>query len=129
MPAYRSEAEAEIRTVVVDPLRQMRPTARIMHEVNVSSFGNRIDVLAVDHAEIISVEIKSSKDKIDRLAAQIEGMKRCSHHVIAALHEKHLVERATNKWNAEYERDGVYYFRGNPECVAGYSQHQSVWVM
>lgn len=88
MPAYRSEAEREIRDAVVARLRQIRPTARIMHEVNASSFGNRIDVLAVDRAEIIAVEIKSAKDKLDRLAGQSAAMKRCAHHRIAAVHEK-----------------------------------------
>lgn len=88
MPAYRSEAEGEIRTAVVARLRQVRPNARIMHEVNASSFGNRIDVLAVDRAEIIAVEIKSERDKLDRLKDQISAMKGCAHHVIAAVHEK-----------------------------------------
>jgi hypothetical protein len=88
MPAYRSDAEREIRDAVVSRLRQIRPSARIMHEVNASGFGNRIDVLAVDHSEIIAVEIKSAKDKLDRLANQAAAMKRCAHHRIAAVHEK-----------------------------------------
>lgn len=88
MPAYRSDAEREIRDAVVARLRWIRPGARIMHEVNASGFGNRIDVLAVDRAEIIAVEIKSAKDKLDRLAAQSAAMKGCAHHRIAAVHEK-----------------------------------------
>jgi hypothetical protein len=88
MPAYRSDAEGEIRAAVVAQLRKIRPGARIMHEVNASSFGNRIDVLAVDRAEIIAVEIKSAKDKLDRLKDQAAAMKGCAHHVVAAVHEK-----------------------------------------
>jgi hypothetical protein len=88
MPAYRSDAEREIRDAVVARLRLLRPSARIMHEVNASGFGNRIDVLAVDLAEIIAVEIKSAKDKLDRLPAQSAAMKGCAHHSIAAVHEK-----------------------------------------
>lgn len=88
MPAYRSSAEAEIREAVVARLRQVRPNARIMHEVNASSFGNRIDVLAVDRAEIIAVEIKSERDKLDRLKDQVRAMAGCAHHVIGAVHEK-----------------------------------------
>ena len=92
MPAYRSSAEAEVRDAVVARLRQARPQARIIHEINVAGTGsNRIDVLAVDRAEIIAVEVKSMKDKLDRLPDQINAMRSVSHHVIAALHEKHLV--------------------------------------
>ena len=34
MPAYRSSAEAEVRDAVVARLREIRPDARIMHEIN-----------------------------------------------------------------------------------------------
>lgn len=91
MPAYRSAAEAEVRDAVVARIRQHRPNARIIHEINASDFGNRIDVLCVDTAEIIAVEVKSAKDKLDRLPAQIKAMRGAAHHVIAALHEKFLV--------------------------------------
>lgn len=117
MPAYRSEAEAEVREAVVAFLRKHRPQARIMHEVNACSFGNRIDVLAVSPAEIVAAEIKSEKDKLDRLPAQAEAMNGCAHHVIVALHEKFLVEKTTNKHAAEYERDGVHYRSALPEIV------------
>jgi hypothetical protein len=115
MPAYRSEAEGEVRSAVVDRLRALRPNARIMHEVNAGSFGNRIDVLAVDRAEIIAVEIKSALDKLDRLKDQLKAMKGCAHHAIAALHEKFLVEKETNRWSSQYERNGVHYMRDLPE--------------
>lgn len=116
MPAYRSADEGEIRTAVVERLRLHRPSARIIHEVNVSSFGpNRIDVLAVDTAEIIAVEIKSKRDKLDRLPAQVEAMKGVAHHVIAAIHEKFLVEVATHEKAQHYQRDGVFYMRTLPE--------------
>lgn len=109
MPSFRSEAEAEIRTAVVAHLRQIRPEARIMHEINASQFGNRSDVLAVSRAEIIAVEIKSAKDKLDRLDKQVASMKGCAHHVVAVLHEKFYTEQVTNQWRSEYERDGQHY--------------------
>ncbi|WP_292173967.1 hypothetical protein [Mesorhizobium sp.] len=85
MPAYRSSAEADIRDAAVAKIRQRRPNARIIHEINVSSHGpNRIDVLAVDRAEIIACEVKSAKDKLDRLPAQVASMFGAAHHVIAA---------------------------------------------
>lgn len=117
MPAYRSSAEAEIRNTVVAHLRQHRPNSRIMHEVNASSFGNRIDVLAVDRAEIIAVEIKSEKDKLDRLPDQMKAMRSVAHHVRAALHEKFLSPERCNARAAHFERDGEYYLGVPPQIV------------
>ena len=92
MPSYRSSDEAEIRDAVVSQLRRIRPDARIIHEINVAGTGsNRIDIIAVDHAEIIAVEVKSKKDTLTRLPAQITAMKNVAHHVIIAVHEKFLV--------------------------------------
>lgn len=90
MPAYRSSAEGEIRAAVVDRLREMMPGCRIIHEINAASFGNRIDVLAVGEKSLAAVEIKSAKDKLDRLPDQIKAMSLVTPHVYAALHEKFL---------------------------------------
>jgi len=90
MPAYRSSAEAEIREPVVARLREIVPGCRIIHEINATGFGNRIDVLAVGKDRIAAVEIKSAKDKLDRLPAQIEAMRGVTYEVFAALHEKFL---------------------------------------
>lgn len=116
MPAYRSSDEAEIRDAVVARLRERRPNARIIHEINVSTFGpNRIDLIAVDVAEIIAVEIKSKKDKLDRLPAQVAAMKSVAHHVIVGMHEKFLVEKSTHIKARHYERDGQYFMRNLPD--------------
>jgi hypothetical protein len=126
MPAYRSPAEAEIREAVVARIRQSRPNARIIHEINVSTFGpNRMDVLAVDRAEIVAVEVKSAKDKLDRLPAQIASMKGVAHHVVAAIHEKFLVEQVTNQWAAHEERDGQFFMRTVPD---GIDHRAEIWV-
>ncbi|RID91842.1 NERD domain-containing protein [Gemmobacter lutimaris] len=90
MPAYRSDAETQIRTAVVEELRRVMPCARIIHEVNAFSFGNRIDVLAVATDRIVAVEIKSERDKLDRLERQIEAMRGIAHVTIAALHQRFL---------------------------------------
>lgn len=126
MPAYRSSAEADIREAVVARIRERRPQARIIHEINVSTYGpNRIDVLAVDKAEIIAIEIKSAKDKIDRLPAQIKAMKGCAHHVIAAIHDKFLVEQPTHEKARHYERDGEFFLRSLPD---GWNHGVEAWV-
>jgi hypothetical protein len=124
MPAYRSSAEAEIRDAVVARIRERRPQARIIHEINVSTYGpNRIDLVAVDRAEIIAVEVKSAKDKLDRLPAQMDAMRGAAHHAIAAIHEKFLVEQLTNQSAAHYERDGKFYLRAEPGGIRG-----EIWV-
>lgn len=126
MPAYRSPAEAEIRDEAVARLRECRPNARIIHEVNVSTYGpNRIDVLAVDRAEIIACEIKSAKDKLDRLPAQIAAMQGVAHHVVAAIHEKFLVEKTTHEKARHYERDGQFFLRALPD---GWQYRVNAWV-
>lgn len=90
MPAYRSTAEADIRAPVVERLREIIPGCRIIHEINAASFGNRIDVLAVGEDRIAAVEIKSAKDKLDRLPEQIKAMRSVSNMVFSALHERFL---------------------------------------
>lgn len=117
MPAYRSDAEAEIRSAAVDRLRQLRPDARIIHEICAFFGGTRIDVLAVSPSEIIAVEVKSEKDKLDRLPDQIEGMRGVAHHVITAMHEKFLVEKETNEWQAHYSRDGSFFMGDVPTAA------------
>ncbi|NKJ03109.1 NERD domain-containing protein [Rhizobium sp. SG741] len=92
MPAYRSSAEAEIRQPVVEMLRLMIPGCRIVHEINTCSFGNRIDVLAIGVDRLVAVEIKSAKDKLDRLPDQIKAMRGVTPFVFAALHEKFVVD-------------------------------------
>lgn len=80
---------------LVERLRRIRPEARIIHEIQSACQGpNRIDLIAVSRSEIIAVEIKSERDKLDRLPAQVGAMLGCAHHVIAALHERFLAEPA-----------------------------------
>lgn len=107
MPAYRSSAEAEIRRTVVEHLRAMVPGCRIIHEINAASFGNRIDVLAVGVDRLVAVEIKSSKDKLDRLPDQIKAMKGVTREVFAALHEKFLDGKSRGAFPPDAARGAV----------------------
>jgi Holliday junction resolvase-like predicted endonuclease len=98
MPAYRSPAEAEIRDAAIARLRECMSGCRIIHEINCASFGpNRIDLLAVTKDRIAAVEVKSERDELDRLPAQIGSMRGVAHFVIAALHEKFLTP-----WGSSY---------------------------
>lgn len=131
MPAYRSPAEAEIRDAVVARIRERRPMARIIHEINVSTYGpNRIDLIAVSEAEIIAVEIKSAKDKLDRLPAQIKAMRGVAHHAIAGLHEKFLVPSRWQEGHVESpaEATGATVW-AYPEANQGRSYDCQRWKM
>ena len=123
MPAYRSTDEAEIRDAAVARVRMLRPGHRIIHEINVAGTGsNRVDFIAVGQSEIIAVEVKSAKDKLDRLSAQIMAMKQVAHHVIAAVHEKFLIA-ATETW-----RSDQLMLPDMPSTGAAHPRHTHVWV-
>lgn len=92
MPAHRSEAEAEIRIPAIRRLREILPGCRIIQEINAGTWGpNRIDLLAVSETQIYAAEIKSQKDTLSRLPAQIASMNRIAHRSFSVLHEKFLV--------------------------------------
>lgn len=122
MPAYRSSAEGEIREAVVDRLRELIPGCRIIHEINAASFGNRIDVLAVGETEMAAVEIKSSKDKLDRLPDQIAAMRNVTNLVFAALHEKFLRKIGENVYPPDEARHALVWVyprierKGHVDC-------------
>jgi hypothetical protein len=84
----RSSEELEMRELVVPKLRARWPEARIVHELPLRYSTNRIDLAAICPTEIISVEIKSSRDVADRLEAQLRAFVPISSRVIVALAPK-----------------------------------------
>jgi len=74
-----------MRALIVPELRKRYPTARIIHELPLRYSTNRIDLAAVTEREIVSVEIKSSRDVMDRLEAQLRNFKPVCSRVICAL--------------------------------------------
>lgn len=66
-----SEAEERIRTKVEAELRRLYPTARIIHELVLSTGVSRLDLAAVTPDALIVAEIKSERDSLSRLPAQI----------------------------------------------------------
>ncbi|MBD8555536.1 NERD domain-containing protein [Rhizobium sp. CFBP 8762] len=126
MPAYRSNAEAEIRIAVVERLRAMIPGCRIIHEINAESFGNRIDVLAVGEDRIAAVEIKSAKDKLDRLPDQVKAMRQVTSFVYAALHEKFLSNTGSGFYPPDKARGAVTWVYPKAER-SGYVDCGTEW--
>lgn len=83
---HGSEAEVRIRDKVVALLRECLPDARIIHEFDL--WGVRMDLAAVTPEEIVLVEIKSERDKLDRLANQVRFAAGLGGEVWVCYHEK-----------------------------------------
>ncbi|MCK1503908.1 hypothetical protein [Bradyrhizobium sp. 18] len=81
----RSSEELDMRALIVPELRKRWPGARIIHELPLRYSTNRIDLAAVTEAEIVSIEIKSSRDVMTRLEGQLRAFKPISSRIIAAL--------------------------------------------
>lgn len=77
-----------MRDLIVPRLRARWPGARIIHELPLRYSTNRIDLAAVTPREIVSVEIKSGRDVVDRLEAQLRAFLPISSRVIVALAPK-----------------------------------------
>lgn len=68
-PAGRSGEESKMRECIAAWGRKRWPDARVLHELCLGE--RRIDMLFVRERDIIGFEIKSSRDRLDRLRAQM----------------------------------------------------------
>ena len=84
-----SEAEERIRAKVEAALRSEFPDARIVHEVNTSWGGVRMDLAAVRPNALTLVEIKSERDVLKRLSDQIAAALKITGDVRIYAAEKH----------------------------------------
>lgn len=87
-PQNRSSEEMAMRGLLVAKLREMWPDGRIIHELPLRYSTNRIDLAVVRSAEIIGVEIKSSRDVATRLEAQLRAFAPICSRLIVALAPK-----------------------------------------
>ncbi len=69
MTAHRSAEEPAMRAALTAWGRQRWPGSRVLEELNIG--GCRVDLAFVQEAHIAVVEIKSSKDTLDRLERQL----------------------------------------------------------
>lgn len=100
-----SSDEREIRDAVAAWLRAEFRDGRVIHELNCGHGKNRIDVACVTMSKIISVEIKSKKDSLKRLPAQINAFRECSHTVIAVCDEKFFEEFDYHKGGTGFRKN------------------------
>ena len=89
MDLMASDAEKEIRDTLVDWLGQHRPNNRTVHELNTAGTGSlRVDVASIGEHELLLFEIKSRKDKLDRLKNQVPAFVCRSHRTIVVADQK-----------------------------------------
>jgi hypothetical protein len=85
-----SEEEARMRVAIADWGQRRWPGYRCIHEVPLSE--RRIDMVFVGAKDLVGIEIKSSRDRLDRLDGQIEEYSRWLPEVwiaVAAKWENH----------------------------------------
>lgn len=116
MTTNRSSEELAMRELIVPRLRADYPLARIIHELPLRYSTNRIDLAAVTETEIISVEIKSSKDVSDRLEAQLRAFQPISARMIIAL---------APVWNVKLPSTEKP-FRGGTSYILRYTEAQEI---
>jgi hypothetical protein len=84
-----SEAEERIREKAEAQLRREFPDARIIHELNMQWGGIRLDLAAVTPSTITLVEIKSERDVLKRLPAQVDAALKITGDVRVYAAERH----------------------------------------
>lgn len=112
----RSDEELGMRKLICPMLRKAYPGSRIIHELPLRYSSNRIDMAAVTNDSIISVEIKSSKDVIDRLEYQVRAFLPICTKVIVAL---------APKWNKKLP-DTEIVKPGSKTLISNLTETQSI---
>lgn len=97
--------EKDIRQSLIDIYTSKYPDSIIRHEFTHDSLSTRNDLFLVDKSCIISFEIKSDKDVLKRLRAQVNEYRTYSSEVVIALDTKHI--KAFNKNYGDLLYDNV----------------------
>lgn len=125
----RSNEELRMRELVVAKLRQQFPSARIVHELPLRYSSNRIDLAAITETEIVSVEIKSSKDVADRLEKQVRSFLPVSSRVIVALAPKWNPDPTLVWTDTKYGRHGSYEYTAVQTLLRGLGGPIETWTV
>jgi hypothetical protein len=138
-----SEAEQRIRAKAETLLRQVQPEGRIIHELEIG--GVRLDLASISPERMILVEIKSERDKLDRLKNQIRWARRLGGEVWVCFapkwREAIKLRCQSQDYTKPIRRDGYTCYADNPlyirelhQCqlleetdvgFSGYSHHAS----
>jgi hypothetical protein len=84
--------EEALRLACVDFIRRRHQSARVVHELQLSQGGCRIDVAAVSESRMVMFEIKSRRDTLKRLPAQMKAARDVTSDLWMVVDEKHVAE-------------------------------------
>lgn len=138
-----SDAELRIRAKAEALLRQVQPDGRIVHELEIG--GVRLDLASISPERLILVEIKSERDKLDRLKNQVRWARSLGGEVWVCFAPKWRdaikLRCQSHDYSKPIKRDGYtsyepnpLYIRDLPRCqlleetdegFSGYSRHSS----
>jgi hypothetical protein len=133
--ARYSEAEEALRRKTEAALRKARPDARIIHELVLTQGGVRIDLAAVWSDGLIVAELKSERDTLTRLPAQLKEALSLGCEVWLCLAEKwrpHIEAMQTSQTDerVEVQRKGFgryFIYKPNPGYIASLSRVAIWW--
>lgn len=83
-----SDQERAIRADTVTRIRELWPTARVIHELNVEHGTVRADIAAVTENRLYLFELKSENDRLHRLSKQVQHFHPVCHGLVVVAHEK-----------------------------------------
>jgi hypothetical protein len=86
---YAAESELALRNAMEEMLRARFPAARMCHEMVMGQRTVRADLVAVDAAHIVAVEVKGDMDDTTRLLHQVAMYQLCVPEVWMVVPEKH----------------------------------------
>lgn len=110
-----SVAEERIRAKAEAAMRRRWPGARIIHELQLEQGGIRIDLAAVTEETINLVEIKSERDVLKRLTAQIGRAVEVADEVWIVAAEKH--RRPIHELRCKYDDGGAHRALGRARVL------------
>lgn len=96
-----SESELKLRAAVTAYLREQRPDAVILNELQVG--GCRADLAMIEPQRVTLFELKSERDKLDRAADQLRAFRAHAHETVLVADRKFF--------------DRTPYDNGNPRCA------------
>jgi hypothetical protein len=126
-----SDAEEQLRLKAEAQLRQEFPDARIIHELNMQWGGIRLDLAAVRPDGLTLVELKSEKDVLKRLPAQIGAALRITSDVRVYAAEKHRKALIVAHQRHQCDEDGreiIIWMDGKNGSRSGRHLHNPAFV-
>ena len=116
----------DVRVAVVRQLlAEGVPRRDIRHEITLDTYSSagRCDLAVLRDTHIIGIEIKSGKDKVDRLKEQCKAMHRCFDYICVVLDTRLEEKLGHSFWAAE-----PYWYHHESSGFVSYSWMHKGWI-